>query len=148
MLAVASSPRGSKAALTGVATLSQAHLIQPSRALGGRTPGKILLSRVLTATSMTSCRTPVIQTNDVWLWWGRRLRLAKQAQDRIATPADAQFASKVCPWMTPCGESKLAERFLQPLGTAERAGGRDREAVQQKSFEHRCSFYRRNDAHA
>src|SRR5258708_2027384 len=50
MLAVISSPHGFETVLSGAATLSQAHLIQPGRALGGRTPGKILLSRVLTAT--------------------------------------------------------------------------------------------------
>src|SRR5262249_6108690 len=33
---------GFETALTGAATLSQAHLIQPGRALGGRTPGKSL----------------------------------------------------------------------------------------------------------
>ena len=61
MLAVISSPRGFEIALTGAATLSQAHLIQPGRALGGRAPGKILLSRVLTAIHATSCRTPAIE---------------------------------------------------------------------------------------
>ena len=44
MLAVVISPRGSITVLMDVATLSQAHLIQPSRALGSRIPGKILLS--------------------------------------------------------------------------------------------------------
>src|SRR6266496_6608890 len=44
MLAVVISPRGSTTVLMDVATLSQAHLIQPSRALGSRIPGKILLS--------------------------------------------------------------------------------------------------------
>src|SRR6266487_6649537 len=44
---------------------------------------------------------PVVQTNDVWLWWGRLLRLANQAQDGISTATDAQFASKVCPCLTP-----------------------------------------------
>jgi hypothetical protein len=66
MLAVVPSPHGFETVLTDAATLSQAHLIQPGRALRGRTPGKILLSRVLTATPATSCRTPVIETNDVW----------------------------------------------------------------------------------
>ncbi len=42
MLAVTSSPHGFEITLTGAATLSQAHLIQPGRALGGRTPGKSL----------------------------------------------------------------------------------------------------------
>jgi hypothetical protein len=116
MLAVASSPRGSKTALTGAATLSQAHLIQRGLGTGGRTPGKILLSRVLTATPATSCRTPVVQTNDVWLWVCRRLPVAKQTQDGIAATAHAQLASQVFPYLTPCGESQLAERFLQPLG--------------------------------
>ena len=44
MLAVVISPRGSMTVLADTATLSQAHLIQPGRALGGRTPGKSLLS--------------------------------------------------------------------------------------------------------
>ena len=44
MLAVVISPRGSMAALAGVATLSQAHLIQRGLGTGGRTPGKSLLS--------------------------------------------------------------------------------------------------------
>jgi hypothetical protein len=60
MLAVVSSPHGFETILTDVATLFQAHLVQPGRALGGRTPGKILLSRVLTATLATSCRTPFV----------------------------------------------------------------------------------------
>jgi hypothetical protein len=34
MLAVISSPRGFEITLSGAATLSQAHLIQPGRALG------------------------------------------------------------------------------------------------------------------
>jgi hypothetical protein len=55
MLAVIPSPLGFGTTFAGVATLSQAHLIQPGRALGGRTPGKSLLSRVLTATHAT-CR--------------------------------------------------------------------------------------------
>jgi len=75
MLAVISSPHGFEAVLTDAATLSQAHLIQPGRALGGRTPGKILLSRVLTATPATSCRTPVVETDDAWLALDRRFRL-------------------------------------------------------------------------
>ncbi len=63
MLAVVSSPHGFETILTDVATLFQAHLVQPGRALGGRTPGKILLSRVLTATLATSCRTPLVYAN-------------------------------------------------------------------------------------
>jgi hypothetical protein len=64
------SPHGFEIVLTDVATLSQAHLIQPGRALGGRTPGKSLLSRVLTATRATSCRTEIIHAQGL----GRRRR--------------------------------------------------------------------------
>jgi len=42
--------------------------------------------------------------------------LANQAQDRIATSADAQLASNIGSCLTPYRESKLAERFLQPVG--------------------------------
>jgi hypothetical protein len=42
--------------------------------------------------------------------------LAKQAQDRIATAADAQVAAKICPCLTSADASQLAQRFLQPLG--------------------------------
>jgi hypothetical protein len=44
MLAVVVSPHGSITVLMDAATLSQTHLIQSGRALGGRTPGKSLLS--------------------------------------------------------------------------------------------------------
>ncbi len=44
MLAVVISPHGSITVRMDVATLFQAHLIQPGRALGSRIPGKILLS--------------------------------------------------------------------------------------------------------
>jgi len=53
MLAVISSPHGFEITLSGAATLSQAHLIQRGFGTGGRTPGKSLLSRVLTATHAT-----------------------------------------------------------------------------------------------
>jgi hypothetical protein len=57
MLAVISSPHGFEIVLMDVATLSQAHLIQP---------GKSLLSRVLTATRATSCRTKIVNANHTW----------------------------------------------------------------------------------
>jgi hypothetical protein len=47
MLAVVIFPHGAITALTGAATLSQAHLIQRGFGTGGRTPGKILLSGAL-----------------------------------------------------------------------------------------------------
>src|ERR1700731_525811 len=116
MLAVASFPHGFETILTDAATLSQAHLIQPGRALGGRTPGKLLLSRVLTAISMTSCRTPVVQTDDVWLLEGGRLRLAKQTQDGIATPTDAKLTCRVCSCLASFSQPKPTEGFLQLFG--------------------------------
>src|SRR6266568_4796893 len=60
MLAVISSPRGFEITLAGAATLSQAHLIQRGLGTGGRTPGTSLLSRVLTATHVASCRTKIV----------------------------------------------------------------------------------------
>jgi len=42
--------------------------------------------------------------------------LANQAQDRIATSADAKLTSHVCSSLTPYHESKLAERCLQLCG--------------------------------
>jgi hypothetical protein len=56
------------------ATLSQAHLIQRGLGTGGRTPGKILLSRVLTATLVASCRTEVIDPLETRPWLMRALR--------------------------------------------------------------------------
>jgi hypothetical protein len=60
MLAVVISPHGSITVRMDAATLSQAHLIQRGFGTGGSTPGKSLLSGVLTATHATSCRTPVV----------------------------------------------------------------------------------------
>src|SRR6266699_5418442 len=60
MLAVASPPHGRGTTLAGAATLSQALLIQRGLGTGGRAPGKILLSRALTATHVASCRTKIV----------------------------------------------------------------------------------------
>ena len=94
MLAVTSSSRGFEITLTGAATLSQAHLIQRGFGTGDRTPGKSLLSRVLTATPVASCRTKIVdsQIED------RSTSLIRQihdvAQDRLAGSLDTQTSRK------------------------------------------------------
>jgi hypothetical protein len=128
MLAVASSPHGSKTALTGVATLFQAHLIQPGRALGGRTPGKILLSRVLTATSVTSCRTPIIKTDHTrWLKWiiGET---AKQPQERIWATTYPQDRREARALFSPKRQSKPLQHLFESNGPASIALGQSRNA--------------------
>src|SRR6266487_3876997 len=90
MLAVASPPHGRGTTLAGAATLSQALLIQRGLGTGGRAPGKILLSRALTATHVASCRTKIIysQIED-----GTERRIGEShdaAQDRLARGVHAQ----------------------------------------------------------
>src|SRR6266496_442209 len=58
---------------------------------------------------------PIIETNDVWLWLGGLFRLANQAQDRIATPADTELTSNIRSCLAPYCESKLTEGLLQPF---------------------------------
>src|SRR5215469_665259 len=96
MLAVASLPHGRKTTLAGAATLSQAHLIQRGFGTGGRTPGKILLSRVLTATYATSCRTPVIDAKYARGGHGEQAHLADQPQKGVWTGCDAQCIQQAC----------------------------------------------------
>src|SRR5260370_37721762 len=101
MLAVVSSPHGFETILTDVATLFQAHLVQPGRALGGRTPGKILLSRVLTATLATSCRTPLIYPKNPHRCGGRasdRAHTTQQGRSRNVHPKRGRQAlAHLCP---------------------------------------------------
>src|SRR6266849_775179 len=116
MLAVASSPHGFKTVLTDAATLSQAHLIQPGRALRGRTPGKILLSRVLTATSVTSCRTPIVYAQD---GYGRRRGVgtcSHAPQKRWARDLHPQFGSETFSQFPTGGKTECLESFREPIG--------------------------------
>ena len=118
MLAVASSPHGFKTVLVDAATLSQAHLIQPGRALRGRTPGKILLSRVLTATSVTSCRTPVVEANDAWRSDGRQRKGLHETQDRSRSCLQALEFGAACPRCSALFLTQLTEELTQTKGKA------------------------------
>jgi len=71
-----------------------------------------------------------------------------QAQNGIAAPIEALFASDLCPCLSSCCQSETTEGFLQPVGAAPRKDDRALGVVQRKSFAHTYSFYRKNDVHA
>ena len=73
---------------------------------------------------MTSCRTPIIQTNHARGRLSRLFPETNQTQDGIATSADAELASGVGSGLTSDSESKLTEGFLQPVGAAPRKDDR------------------------
>jgi hypothetical protein len=85
MLAVASLPHGRETTLAGAATLSQALLIQPGRALEAELQVRSSIQRVLTATHVASCRTEVINSQDFWSGCHRCLDRFCQPQQGLPT---------------------------------------------------------------
>src|SRR5215469_9304683 len=146
MLAVASFPHGFKAVLTDAATLSQAHLIQPGRALGGRTPGKSL------------------HTSSPY---GYICDFVSHPTHRLQPPVEvlvppARFDAGGARWYHGCHKHAgacpgvcppdLLAQTLVDVGSvvtescAGHRGGRAKESVLRRSCGHRCSVGRRNDA--
>jgi hypothetical protein len=120
MLAVVISPRGSITALTSAATLSQAHLIQRGFGTGGRTPGKILLSRVLTAIHATSCRTPVVNPDNLNLANFRERKQKQRSEHGSIGNAHSKLVTQPFSSFATGGKPNLLYRRAQPLGQARR----------------------------
>jgi hypothetical protein len=74
------------------------------------TPRRRLTDQGSIAESAFPC--PVIQTDDVRLWVSRPFRLVDEAQDGIATPADAKYRFLHLLPLGPNHESQVAERFV------------------------------------